>query len=56
MTLTDLPAGFRDEEQRGYVRRVIHDRLAERADDVRELRVTPGASVTGWALVPPTRG
>ncbi|MFG3723265.1 hypothetical protein ACGF8D_36315 [Streptomyces massasporeus] len=29
MTLTDLPAGFRDEEQRGYVRRVIHDRLAD---------------------------
>jgi hypothetical protein len=32
MTLTDLPAGFRDEEQRGYVRRVIHDRLADDRD------------------------
>ncbi|MEU2542582.1 hypothetical protein [Streptomyces iakyrus] len=32
MTLTDLPAGFRDEEQRGSVRRVIHDRLADDRD------------------------
>ncbi|MFD8225897.1 hypothetical protein ACFV16_17180 [Streptomyces massasporeus] len=37
MTLTDLPAGFRDEEQRGYVRRVIHDRLADHRDQ-RECR------------------
>ncbi|MER5835322.1 hypothetical protein ABT116_31960 [Streptomyces sp. NPDC002130] len=32
MTLTDLPAGFRDIEQLGYVRRVIHDRLADDRD------------------------
>ncbi|MFJ5731882.1 glycoside hydrolase family 32 protein [Streptomyces paradoxus] len=37
-------------------RATITERVYERADDVRELRVRPGASVTGWALVPPTRG
>ncbi|MEW2462487.1 hypothetical protein AB0872_17505 [Microbacterium sp. NPDC047426] len=37
MTLTDLPAGFRDEEQLGYVRRVTHDRLADDRDQ-RECR------------------
>ncbi|MFJ6000095.1 hypothetical protein [Streptomyces sp. NPDC092370] len=32
MTLTDLPTDFRDEEPRGHVRRVIHDRLADDRD------------------------
>ncbi|MEU1002957.1 glycoside hydrolase family 32 protein [Streptomyces tibetensis] len=37
-------------------RATITERVYERADDVRELAVPSGASVTGWALVPPTRG
>jgi beta-fructofuranosidase len=37
-------------------RATVTERVYERADDIRELSVTPGASVTGWALVPPTRG
>ncbi|MER6304364.1 hypothetical protein ABT247_33185 [Kitasatospora sp. NPDC001539] len=32
MTLTDLRTGFRDDEQRRRVRRVIHDRLADDRD------------------------
>ncbi|MFE1943404.1 glycoside hydrolase family 32 protein [Streptomyces massasporeus] len=37
-------------------RATVTERVYERADDSRELSVTPGASVTGWALVPPTNG
>ena len=37
-------------------RATVTERVYARADDTRELSVTPGASVTGWALVPPTRG
>ncbi|MFE9115823.1 glycoside hydrolase family 32 protein [Streptomyces collinus] len=37
-------------------RATVTERVYERADDIRELSVTPGASVTGWALAPPTRG
>ncbi|MEV5988799.1 hypothetical protein AB0L85_27965 [Streptomyces sp. NPDC052051] len=32
MTLTDLSDGFRDDEQRRRVQRVIHDRLADDRD------------------------
>ncbi|RRR81758.1 hypothetical protein [Streptomyces sp. RP5T] len=32
MTLTDLNTGFRDDEQRRRVQRVIHDRLADDRD------------------------
>ncbi|MEU9713867.1 hypothetical protein [Streptomyces sp. NPDC047976] len=32
MTLTDLNNGFRDDEQRRHVQRVIHDRLADDRD------------------------
>ncbi|OUD04295.1 glycoside hydrolase family 32 protein [Streptomyces swartbergensis] len=34
----------------------ITERVYHRPDDVRELRVSSGASVTGWELVPPTHG
>ncbi|MFJ4277361.1 glycoside hydrolase family 32 protein [Streptomyces massasporeus] len=37
-------------------RATVTERVYARADDTRELSVTPGASVTGWALVPPTNG
>jgi beta-fructofuranosidase len=37
-------------------RATITERVYERGDDVRELCVSSGAAVTGWALVPPTRG
>ncbi|MEV5161342.1 hypothetical protein [Streptomyces sp. NPDC053728] len=32
MTLTDLNTGFRDDEQRRRVQRVVHDRLADDRD------------------------
>ncbi|KDN79754.1 glycoside hydrolase family 32 protein [Streptomyces olindensis] len=38
-------------------RAMVTERVYRRADDVAELSVTrPDAAVTGWALVPPTRG
>ncbi|GGX28349.1 glycoside hydrolase family 32 protein [Streptomyces lomondensis] len=37
-------------------RATITERVYRRADDTRELSVPSGAAVTGWALVPPTRG
>ena len=37
-------------------RAMVTERIYRRPDDVRELSVTSGAAVTGWALVPPTRG
>jgi beta-fructofuranosidase len=37
-------------------RATVTERVYQRGDDIRELSVTSGASVTGWALVPPTRG
>ncbi|MEV5440697.1 glycoside hydrolase family 32 protein [Streptomyces sp. NPDC052682] len=38
-------------------RAMITERVYQRPGDVRELAVPdPGAAVTGWALVPPTRG
>ncbi|MFB7934338.1 glycoside hydrolase family 32 protein [Streptomyces sp. NPDC056039] len=37
-------------------RATVTERVYQRPDDTRELSVTPGAAVTGWALVPPTRG
>ncbi|MFC9504655.1 glycoside hydrolase family 32 protein [Streptomyces sp. NPDC057002] len=37
-------------------RATVTERVYRRPDDTRELSVTPGAAVTGWALVPPTRG
>ncbi|MGW0614684.1 GH32 C-terminal domain-containing protein [Streptomyces sp. NPDC002788] len=37
-------------------RATITERLYQRTDDTRGLSVPPGAAVTGWELVPPTRG
>ncbi|QWB27950.1 MULTISPECIES: glycoside hydrolase family 32 protein [Streptomyces] len=37
-------------------RATVTERVYQRPGDTRELSVTPGAAVTGWALVPPTRG
>ncbi|EFL29746.1 glycosyl hydrolase family 32 protein [Streptomyces viridochromogenes DSM 40736] len=37
-------------------RATVTERVYRRADDVSELTVPPGAAVTGWELVPPTRG
>jgi beta-fructofuranosidase len=37
-------------------RATVTERIYQRTDDTRQLSVTSGASVTGWALVPPTRG
>ncbi|MFJ3441023.1 glycoside hydrolase family 32 protein [Streptomyces sp. NPDC086081] len=38
-------------------RATITERVYQRADDIRELDVTgPGVAVSGWELVPPTRG
>ncbi|GGT00235.1 glycoside hydrolase family 32 protein [Streptomyces violaceus] len=37
-------------------RATVTERIYRRADDARELTVTSGAAVTGWALVPPTHG
>jgi beta-fructofuranosidase len=37
-------------------RATVTERIYQRAEDIRELSVTPGAAVTGWALVPPTHG
>ncbi|MFH8900736.1 glycoside hydrolase family 32 protein [Streptomyces coeruleorubidus] len=37
-------------------RATVTERVYHRPDDVRELRVPCGATVTGWELVPPTHG
>ncbi|CAL9352774.1 Sucrose-6-phosphate hydrolase [Streptomyces sp. enrichment culture] len=38
-------------------RATVTERVYQRGDDIRQLDVTgPGAAVTGWELVPPTRG
>ncbi|WP_435282812.1 glycoside hydrolase family 32 protein [Streptomyces koelreuteriae] len=37
-------------------RATVTERVYQRPGDTRELSVTPGAAVTGWALGPPTRG
>ncbi|GAB2746945.1 glycoside hydrolase family 32 protein [Streptomyces bullii] len=37
-------------------RAVITERIYRRPDDVRQLTVPDGATVTGWELVPPTHG
>ncbi|MDG9710837.1 glycoside hydrolase family 32 protein [Streptomyces sp. DH10] len=37
-------------------RATVTERVYHRPDDIRELSVTPGATVTGWELVPPTHG
>ncbi|MFF7314305.1 GH32 C-terminal domain-containing protein [Streptomyces sp. NPDC008137] len=37
-------------------RATVTERVYRRPDDTRELSVTSGAAVTGWALVPPMRG